>query len=78
MLLLDLLSNNQECLLVLGSDDLQTNLWYTSTSIVLEGSQFIICEITRGLDINMLVAEQFIQSLIRRYGRHNISTDGDI
>jgi len=24
----------------------------------------------------MLVAEQFIQSLIRRYGKHNISTDG--
>jgi putative transposase len=25
---------------------------------------------------NMLVAEQFIQSLIRKYGKHNISTDG--
>jgi putative transposase len=24
----------------------------------------------------MLVAEQFIKSLIRRYGKHNISTDG--
>lgn len=24
----------------------------------------------------MLVAEQFIESLIRRYGKHNISTDG--
>ena len=24
----------------------------------------------------MLVAEQFIQSLIRKYGKHNISTDG--
>ena len=23
----------------------------------------------------MLVAEQFIQSLIRKYGKHNISTD---
>lgn len=28
------------------------------------------------IERNMLVAEQFIQSLIRRYGRHNISTDG--
>jgi hypothetical protein len=25
---------------------------------------------------SMLVAEQFIQSLIRKYGKHNISTDG--
>ena len=25
---------------------------------------------------NMLVAEQFIQELIRKYGKHNISTDG--
>jgi putative transposase len=24
----------------------------------------------------MLVAEQFIKSLIRKYGKHNISTDG--
>jgi len=26
----------------------------------------------------MLVAEQFIQSLVRRYGKQNISTDGGI
>lgn len=24
----------------------------------------------------MLVAERFIQSLVRKYGKHNISTDG--
>ena len=28
------------------------------------------------IERNMLVAEQFIQSLIRRYGKHDISTDG--
>ncbi|HEY6164825.1 MAG TPA: hypothetical protein VIW25_07935, partial [Nitrososphaeraceae archaeon] len=28
------------------------------------------------IERNMLVAEQFIQSLIRKYGKHNISTDG--
>ncbi len=28
------------------------------------------------IERNMLVAEQFIKSLIRKYGKHNISTDG--
>jgi putative transposase len=28
------------------------------------------------IERNMLVSEQFIQSLIRKYGKHNISTDG--
>lgn len=31
---------------------------------------------THLIELNMLVAERFIQSLIRRYGKHNISTDG--
>jgi putative transposase len=28
------------------------------------------------IEINMLIAEQFLQNLIRKYGKHRISTDG--
>ena len=34
-----------------------------------------ILDIRISIERNMLVAEQFIQSLIRKYGKHNISTD---
>ena len=36
----------------------------------------MILDIRISIERSILVAEQFIQSLIRKYGRHNISTDG--
>lgn len=36
----------------------------------------MILDIRISIERSMLVAEQFIQSLIRKYGKHNISTDG--
>ena len=36
----------------------------------------MILGIRISIERSMLVAEQFVQSLIRKYGRHNISTDG--
>jgi putative transposase len=36
----------------------------------------MILDIRISLERSMLIAEQFIQSLIRKYGKHNISTDG--
>jgi putative transposase len=35
----------------------------------------MILDIRISLERSMLVAEQFIQLLIRKYGKHNISTD---
>ena len=36
----------------------------------------MILGIRISIERSMLVAEHFIQSLIRKYGKHNISTDG--
>jgi len=42
----------------------------------MEPTDKTILGIRISIERNMLVAEQFIQSLIRKYGKHNISTDG--
>jgi putative transposase len=44
--------------------------------VAIEPENKIILGIRISIERNMLVAEQFIQSLIRKYGKHNISTDG--
>jgi putative transposase len=44
--------------------------------VAIEATNRTILGIRISIERNMLVAERFIQSLIRRYGRHNISTDG--
>ena len=44
--------------------------------VAIEPTNRTILGIRISIELNMLVAERFIQSLIRRYGRHNISTDG--
>jgi putative transposase len=44
--------------------------------VAIEPTEKTILGIRISIERNMLVAERFIQSLIRRYGRHNISTDG--
>ena len=44
--------------------------------VAIEPRNKMILGIRISLERNMLVAEQFIQSLIRKYGKHNISTDG--
>lgn len=44
--------------------------------VAIEPTNRTILGIRISIERNMLVAERFIQSLIRRYGRHNISTDG--
>jgi putative transposase len=42
----------------------------------IEPRNKMILDIRISLERSMLVAEQFIQSLIRKYGKQNISTDG--
>ena len=44
--------------------------------IAIEPTDRTILGIRISIERNMSVAEQFIQSLIIRYGKHNISTDG--
>ena len=44
--------------------------------VAIEPTNRTILGIRISIERNMLVAERFIQSLIRRYGRHNISTGG--
>jgi putative transposase len=44
--------------------------------VAIEPTDKTILGIRISIERNMLVAERFIQSLIRRYGKHNISTDG--
>jgi putative transposase len=58
-----------ETLIKVGSNHVW--LW-----VAIEPTNRTILGIRISIERNMLVAEQFIQSLIRRYGRHNISTDG--
>ncbi|MFZ0329538.1 MAG: DDE-type integrase/transposase/recombinase [Nitrososphaeraceae archaeon] len=58
-----------ETLIKVGSD-------YVWLWVAIEPTNKTILGIRISIERNMFVAEQFIQSLIRRYGRHNISTDG--
>jgi transposase-like protein len=58
-----------ETLIKAGSD--YVRLW-----VAIEPKNKMILGIRISLERSMLVAEQFIQSLIRKYGKHNISTDG--
>ena len=44
--------------------------------VAIEPKNKMILGIRISIERSMLVAEQFIQSLIRKYGKHNISTDG--
>jgi putative transposase len=44
--------------------------------VAIEPRNKMILGIRISIERSILVAEQFIQSLIRKYGRHNISTDG--
>jgi putative transposase len=58
-----------EALIKVGSD-------YVWLSVAIEPKHMMILGIRISIERSMLVAEQFIQSLIRKYGKHNISTDG--
>ena len=58
-----------ETLIKVGSD-------YVWLWVVIEPTNRTILGIRISIEKNMLVAQQFIKSLIRKYGKHNISTDG--
>lgn len=58
-----------ETLIKVGSD-------YVWLWVAIEPRYKTILGIRISIERSMLVAEQFIQSLIRKYGKHNISTDG--
>jgi putative transposase len=58
-----------ETLIKAGSD-------YVWLWVAIEPRDKMILGIRISIERSMLVAEQFMQSLIRKYGRHNISTDG--
>jgi len=58
-----------ETLIKVGND-------YVWLWVAIEPTDKTILGIRISIERNMLVAEQFIQSLIRKYGKHNISTDG--
>jgi putative transposase len=58
-----------ETLIKVGSD-------YVWLWVAIEPNEKTILGIRISIGSNMLVAEQFITSLIRKYGKHNISTDG--
>jgi putative transposase len=58
-----------ETLIKVGSD-------YVWLRIAIEPKNKMILGIRISLERSILIAEQFIQSLIKKYGRHNISTDG--
>jgi putative transposase len=60
-----------ETLIKVGNDYMYVWLW-----VAIQPTVKTILGIRISIERNMLVAEQFIQSLIRRYGKHNISTDG--
>ncbi|MFL6316092.1 MAG: hypothetical protein ACJ73C_05045 [Nitrososphaeraceae archaeon] len=60
-----------ETLIKVGSD-------YVWIWVAIEPMNKMILGIRLSIERSMLVAEQFIKSLIRRYGKHNISTDGGI
>jgi putative transposase len=44
--------------------------------VAIEPAEKTILGIRISIERNMLVAEQFIKSLIRKYGKHPVSTDG--
>jgi putative transposase len=44
--------------------------------VAIEPKDKMILGIRISIERSMLVTEQFIRSLIRKYGKHNISTDG--
>jgi transposase-like protein len=44
--------------------------------VAIEPTDETIPGIRTSIERSTLVAEQFIRSLIRKYGKHNISTDG--
>ena len=44
--------------------------------MAIEPRDKVILGIRISIERSMLIAEYFIQSLFRRYGKHNISTDG--
>ena len=46
--------------------------------VAIEPTDRTILGICIFIERKMLVAEQFIKSLIRKYGKHSISTDGGI
>lgn len=58
-----------ETLIKAGSD-------YVWLWVAIEPGDKMILGIRISIERSMLVAEQFIQSSIRKYGKHNISTDG--
>jgi len=58
-----------ETLIKAGSD-------YVWLLVAIEPKEKMILGIRISIERSMLVAEQFIQSLIIKYGKHNISTDG--
>ena len=58
-----------ETLIRAGSD-------YVWLCVAIEPMDKMILGIRISIERSMLVAEQFIQSLIRKFGKHNISTDG--
>jgi putative transposase len=58
-----------ETLIKAGSD-------YVWLWVAIEPKDKMILGIRISIERSMLVAEQFIKSLIRKYGKHNISTDG--
>jgi putative transposase len=60
-----------ETLIKVGSD----YVWWLWVAAIQPTDKTIL-GIRIYIERNMLVAEQFIQSLIREYGKHNISTDG--
>ena len=53
-----------------------SNAEYVWLWIAVEPTDKIILGIRISIERTMLVAEQFIQSLVRRYGKQKISTDG--
>jgi putative transposase len=44
--------------------------------VALESDNKTIVGIHLSLERNMLVAEQFLQNIIKKYGRHPVSSDG--
>jgi transposase-like protein len=51
---------------------------YTWLWISIEPIDKTILDIRISKERNMLIAEQFIKSLVKKYGKCNISTDGGI
>ncbi|HZA71201.1 MAG TPA: DDE-type integrase/transposase/recombinase, partial [Nitrososphaeraceae archaeon] len=57
-----------ETLIKAGSD-------YVWLWVAIKARDKVILDIRISIERSRLIAEQFIQSLIRKYGKHNISTD---